>query len=68
MGQQVLTQEEVDALLNAVNDGESEDILGGGDDFGAGAPDARHQTLRTESDPANREGDCRRCKPRSQPF
>ncbi|MEC7277940.1 MAG: flagellar motor switch protein FliM [Bdellovibrionota bacterium] len=27
---QVLSQDEVDALLNAVNDGESEDILGGG--------------------------------------
>lgn len=27
---QVLSQEEVDALLNAVNDGESDDILGGG--------------------------------------
>jgi flagellar motor switch protein FliM len=33
---QVLSQEEVDALLNAVNDGESEDMLGGGgDDFDA---------------------------------
>lgn len=33
---QVLSQEEVDALLNAVNDGESEDILGdGGGDFDA---------------------------------
>jgi len=35
MGQQVLTQEEVDALLNAVNDGESDDILGGAGDFDA---------------------------------
>jgi flagellar motor switch protein FliM len=33
---QVLSQEEVDALLNAVNDGESDDMLGGGgDDFDA---------------------------------
>ncbi|MCR9204198.1 MAG: flagellar motor switch protein FliM [Halobacteriovoraceae bacterium] len=33
---QVLSQEEVDALLNAVNDGESDDILGGaGGDFDA---------------------------------
>ncbi len=29
---QVLSQDEVDALLNAVNDGDSDDLLGGGDD------------------------------------
>lgn len=36
---QVLSQEEVDALLNAVNDGEPDDILGGddGDDFEGGS-------------------------------
>lgn len=32
---QVLSQDEVDALLNAVSDGESDDILGGGGDFEA---------------------------------
>jgi flagellar motor switch protein FliM len=30
---QVLSQDEVDALLNAVNDGDGEDVLGGGSDF-----------------------------------
>ncbi len=34
---QVLSQDEVDALLNAVNDGDSDDLLGGDDgDFGGG--------------------------------
>ncbi|MBT3585245.1 MAG: flagellar motor switch protein FliM [Halobacteriovoraceae bacterium] len=32
---QVLSQDEVDALLNAVNDGDTDDILGDGGDFGA---------------------------------
>lgn len=31
---QVLSQDEVDALLNAVNDGDSDDFLGGGNDSG----------------------------------
>lgn len=35
MSQQVLTQEEVDALLKTVNDGDTDDILGGVDDFDA---------------------------------
>jgi flagellar motor switch protein FliM len=34
---QVLSQDEVDALLNAVNDGDDDDMLGGGDDFDVGA-------------------------------
>jgi flagellar motor switch protein FliM len=33
---QVLSQDEVDALLNAVNDGDSDDLLGGDDDFDGG--------------------------------
>lgn len=37
---QVLSQEEVDALLNAVNDGGTEDLLGGGGGGGGAAADA----------------------------
>ena len=35
---QVLSQDEVDALLNAVNDGEGDDFLGEDGDFGGPVP------------------------------